>query len=216
VSPRWALSSRRDACCPNLWHPCRFPHGCHVARATCESRRERVAARRPTVRQRIGRANAPGIGWCRRVAERKLHSRARIERSSGCARASFQGCRSLQATLRFREACLPVANGARGRGPSSPGIRKDSRGAKRAARIGVAAAKPRTRGSPEPGAREGVAGQGFLARWKVSRIGTRLASFTRTSRCRSWRLSSRVYTARAVVHGWKARQGYQRYGRHAS
>jgi hypothetical protein len=36
-SPRWALSSRRDVCEPSLWHPCRLPHGCHVARATCAS-----------------------------------------------------------------------------------------------------------------------------------------------------------------------------------
>jgi hypothetical protein len=35
VSPRWALSSRRDACGPYLWHPCRNLHACHVARATC-------------------------------------------------------------------------------------------------------------------------------------------------------------------------------------
>jgi len=35
VSPRWALSSRRDACDPYLWHPCRFFHVSHVARATC-------------------------------------------------------------------------------------------------------------------------------------------------------------------------------------
>jgi hypothetical protein len=31
---RWALSSRRDACKPNLWHPCRLPHGGHAARAS--------------------------------------------------------------------------------------------------------------------------------------------------------------------------------------
>jgi hypothetical protein len=37
LSPRWALSSRRDACDPDLWHLCRLPHGCHVARATCAS-----------------------------------------------------------------------------------------------------------------------------------------------------------------------------------
>jgi len=32
-SSRWALSSRRDACEPDLWHPCRLPHGGHAARA---------------------------------------------------------------------------------------------------------------------------------------------------------------------------------------
>jgi hypothetical protein len=35
LSPRRALSSRRDACDPYLWHPCRLSHVCHVARATC-------------------------------------------------------------------------------------------------------------------------------------------------------------------------------------
>jgi len=35
LSPRWALSSRRDACDPYLWHPCRLSHPCQVARATC-------------------------------------------------------------------------------------------------------------------------------------------------------------------------------------
>lgn len=35
LSPRWAFSSRRDACDPYLWHPCRLFHPCHVARATC-------------------------------------------------------------------------------------------------------------------------------------------------------------------------------------
>ena len=35
LSPRWAFSSRRDACDPYLWHPCRLSHSCHVARATC-------------------------------------------------------------------------------------------------------------------------------------------------------------------------------------
>ena len=35
LSPRRALSSRRDACDPYLWHPCRLSLVCHVARATC-------------------------------------------------------------------------------------------------------------------------------------------------------------------------------------
>jgi len=51
------------------------------------------------------RANATGIRWCRRVAERKLHSWVRIETLAGCARALLLGCRSRQATPRFREAC---------------------------------------------------------------------------------------------------------------
>jgi len=52
----------------------------------------------PTMRRRIARANAAGIGWCRRVAERELHSRVRIETLAGCARALSLGCRSRQAS----------------------------------------------------------------------------------------------------------------------
>jgi hypothetical protein len=44
-------------------------------------------------------------------------------------------------------------------------------------------------GSPKPGIRKSAAGQRFLERRKVSRIDTRLASFTRAGRARSWRLS---------------------------
>jgi hypothetical protein len=166
-----------------------------------ESRHEQVAARRPPVRQRKGRPTQSASVRCRREAERKLHSRARIESSSGCARASFQGCRSRQATLRLREACLPVATGRVDGSLSAPEVRKDRRSAKRAARIGNAVAKPRARGSPEPGARKGVAGRRFLVRRKVSRIDHRLVSFMRASRCRSWRLSSRVHSRERLYTG---------------
>lgn len=65
----------------------------------------------------------------------------------------FQGCRSRQATLRFREACLPWQ---RGRVDGDLAPRESARtsgGAKRAVRVGNVVAKPRTRRSPEPGAR---------------------------------------------------------------
>jgi len=55
--------------------------------------------------------NATGIGWCRRVAGRKPHSRARVERSSGVPARRRIGCRSRQATPRLREARLPLATG---------------------------------------------------------------------------------------------------------
>jgi hypothetical protein len=117
--------------------------------------------------------------------------------------------------VQVQRSVSPGGNGARVRGPSTSRVCKDSRDAKRAARIGIAAAKPRTRGSPEPGARKGVAGRRFLVRRKVSRIDPRLVSFTRASHGRSWRFPSRVYVVRAAGHGWRARQGCQRFGRHA-
>jgi hypothetical protein len=92
-------ASAHGLSCPRKWN------------ATCASRRERTVARRPTMRQRIEEANATGIGWCRRVAGRKPHSRARNERSSGVPARRQKGCRSRQATPRLREACLPLATG---------------------------------------------------------------------------------------------------------
>jgi len=54
-----------------------------------KSRRVRNVARRSPVRQRITETDATGIGWCRRVAGRKPHSRARVERSSGVPARRF-------------------------------------------------------------------------------------------------------------------------------
>jgi len=64
-------ASARDLSRPRKWN------------ASHASRCIQVAARRLPVRQRIAEANATGIGWCRRVAGRKLHSRARVDSSKG-------------------------------------------------------------------------------------------------------------------------------------
>jgi len=39
-SSRWALSSRRDACIPSLWHPCRLSRGAAIVRTFTETSRE--------------------------------------------------------------------------------------------------------------------------------------------------------------------------------
>jgi len=49
----------------------------------------------------------------------------------GCARASFSGCRSRQATPRLREACLPLATGRVDGSPTPPWLERNRGGAKR-------------------------------------------------------------------------------------
>jgi hypothetical protein len=74
------------------------------------------AARRPPTRQRGGRANATGIGWCQRVAGRKPHSRARSDSSFGCARASTSVA-EVGERRSGSEKRDPDGKRARGRGP---------------------------------------------------------------------------------------------------
>jgi hypothetical protein len=182
--------------------------------ATCESRRVRVAARRPTVRQRIGRANATGIGWCRRVAERKLHSRARIDGSSGVPVRLIRLQKSAN-DVEVRRSVLPAGNGARGREPSSRGLRKESRGSAKASTTGTAVAKPWSRGRPEPGAREGVAGQRSSPDGRHPR--SFIGSFVHANGSRAVSAASaELVNARASRGTRGRRQGCQRLGPHAS
>jgi len=65
-------------------------------------------------------ADATGIGWCRRVAGRKPHSRARIGRLDRvCPRVVFRLQKSASGAETPRSA-TPVGNGARGREPGPP------------------------------------------------------------------------------------------------
>jgi len=150
------------------------------------SRLVQVVARRPPMRQRTVEANATGIGWCRRAAGRKPHSRARIDGSSGCARASYQvaevGRRRRGSEKRDSRWQRGAWTGAR------PSRTRKGREGEKASRTGIAVAKPRSRESPEPGAREGVAGRRSLSDGRHLGAFPRLASFTRASRRRSWRL----------------------------
>jgi hypothetical protein len=128
--------------------------------APCESRGVQRAARRPSTRQRVGRANATGIGWCQRVAGRKPHSRARNDSSFGCARASTSVA-EVGERRSGSEKRDPAGKRARGR---EPGFREGPQGPfgrSTASTTGTAVAKPRSRERPEPGVRKDVAGQRF-------------------------------------------------------
>jgi len=100
------------------------------------------------------KANATGIGWCRQLA-------CEGRRLVGCARASYTGCRSRQASPRLERSAYPVAT-ERVNGSPADGARKDRVGEK-ASTTCLAVAKPRGRGRPEPGARKGVAGRRSLS-----------------------------------------------------
>jgi len=123
------------------------------------------------------RANATGIGWCRRVAGRKPHSRAKSDSSLGVP-ARRHGCRSRRTTPRFREARSTGKRNVWTRTRVPRTLRKEPNGDSKASTIGSAVAKPRCRERPEPGVRKDVAGQRF------SRDGRHSRSILRSSRSR--------------------------------
>jgi len=98
-------------------------------------------------------------------------------RLAGCARASYSGCRSRQASPRLKRSAYPIATG-RVNGSMADGGSKGPTSVKRASTICLAVAKPRGRPRPEPGVRKGVAGRGSLPARKASRAAfpTRTAS----------------------------------------
>jgi len=104
-----------------------------------------------------------------------------------CPRVVFRLQKSASGTQTQRSAS-PVGNGACGRGSNSSESER-TRESETVSRFGVAAAKPRHQGTPEPGAREGVAGQRFLLDGRHLGLLVQLASFTRSSCERSRRLS---------------------------
>jgi len=112
--------------------------------------------------------NATGIGWCRRVAERKLHSRARIERSLGVPARRFQVA---EVGKRHRGSEKRVSRWQRGAwtGTWLSRVRKDPGGRKgvESRNRGGQAARP---GNSGAGRSKGRRGAKVLARWKVSRI----------------------------------------------
>jgi hypothetical protein len=147
-----------------------------------------VAARRPTTRQRVDEANATGIGWCRRVAGRKPHSRARVERSQGVPARRFRLQKSASGAW-VQRSVSPVGSGARGRGPQLPTYParggEGERGDERRDHGGQAVSP----GKSGAGRSRGRCGATVLARWKTFRIAHQLATVTRASWRRSRRLS---------------------------
>jgi hypothetical protein len=159
-------------------------------------------------------ANATGIGWCRRVAGRKPHSRARIDGSSGVPVRRIRLQKSAN-VVEVQRSVLPVGNGARGQGPSSRGLRKESRGSAKASRTSTAVAKPWSWESPEPGAREGVAGQRSSPDGRHPR--SFIGSFVHANGSRAVSAASaELVNARASRGTRGRRQGCQRLGRHAA
>ena len=115
------------------------------------------------------RANATGIGWCRRVAGRKLHSRARIERSSGVPARRYQVA---EVGKRRRGPEKRVSRWQRGAWTGSLASERSARarGGEKASRTGIAVAKPRSQGKSGAGRSKGRCGAKVLARWKASRV----------------------------------------------
>jgi hypothetical protein len=168
-----------------------------------------VAARRPPARQRGGAANATGIGWCRRVAGRKPHSRARNERSQGVPARRFRLQKSASGAWVQRSAS-PVGSGARGRGPQLPAAsRKGSGGGERGGDSWDHGGQAVTPGKSGAGRSRGRCGATELARWKASRIVFRPASVTRAS----WKRSRRPCRGIALREQRGPREGGDRDAR---
>jgi len=87
------------------------------------------------------KTNATGIGWCRRVAGRELHSRARIEGSSGVPARRIQVA-EVGKRRRGSEKRVPGGNGTRGREPKPTELERAKVGRK-ASTLCFAVAKPR-------------------------------------------------------------------------
>lgn len=182
--------------------------------ATCPGSPVYVAARRASVRKRIERPTHAGIGWCRRAAERKLHSRAKIDGSKGVpvCRNRLQKSAS---DAEVQRSATPVGSGARERGPGLRRSREGLVGGEKASTTLLVAAKPRRRGKPEPDVRKGVAGQRFSLDGRHpgapsgsyrsrGRVGGALGGSREAGNVRTWPVAR------------ERRQGCQRFGLHAS
>jgi len=162
------------------------------------------------------RANATGIGWCRRVAGRKPHSRAKSDSSLGVpARRHWLQKSANDAQVQRSTTRWQTERVNEDQGPKDAFQKKPNWDSK-ASTIGTAVAKPRCRERPEPGVRKDVAGQRF------SRDGRHSRSILWSARSRescggglgdSRGVSVNVRTVTALR---ERRQGCQRLGTHAS
>jgi hypothetical protein len=117
-------------------------------------------ARWPAVRKRSARPTQPASNRCRRVAGPQASLACEDRKLVGCARASFQGCRSRQATPISKEA-HPAGNGEACTGIQPPRLQRAS-GVERYGEEACAVAKPSGQFMLEPDARRGVAGRKLL------------------------------------------------------
>jgi len=159
-------------------------------------------------------ANATGIGWCRRVAGRKPHSRARIDGSSGVPVRQNRLQKSANG-VEVQRSVLPAGCGARGQEPSSHGIRKESRGVQR--RRQPAPRWP-SRGAGEGPSRapeRALRGKGSSPDGRHPR--SFIGSFVHANGSRAVSAAlTELLNARASGETRGRRQGCQRLGRHAS
>jgi len=137
---------------------------------------------------------------CRRAAERKPRSRARIGRSSGVP------TRRKRLQKSASDVTGPEKRASRWQGDAWTGARpaqahEKARVGETASISGVAAAKPRRRPRSEPGAREGVAGRRSLPDGRHSGSSFRSASIHASTSCGDLGPSR------------EGRQGCQRLGR---
>jgi hypothetical protein len=133
-----------------------------------KSRRVRNVARRSPVRQRTAETDATGIGWCRRVAGRKPHSRARVERSSGVPARRLTVAEVGKLRRGSEKRASRWQRGA-WTGAWLSTARKSRRGRKgvdRQQRGGQVAVQTKS----EAGRSKGRCGATVLARWKTPRV----------------------------------------------
>jgi hypothetical protein len=157
-------ASALDLPCPRKWN------------TSCVSRRVQVEARRPPMRQRIaGQRNRHRLVPASSGAKAPLACEDRT--LVGCARALFQVA---EVGKRRRGPEKRVSRWQRGAWTGARPLESPQglTGGEKASRTGIAVAKPRSRGTPEPGARESVAGQRFLL------DGRHLGSLIRLARSR--------------------------------
>jgi len=160
-------------------------------------------------------ANATGIGWCRRVAGRKLHSRAKIDGSTGVP------VRQLRLQKSANDAEVQRSVPTRWQRDTWTGTRtprfsaRSPQGFKSVGRQhrGGQAAELEQAGA---GRSKERCGAKVFARWKAPRVVSMAVSFTRAVGGRPRRPPGGFVHARASRTTRGRRQGCQRFGSHAS
>jgi hypothetical protein len=130
LSPRWALSSRRDACDPYLWHLCRLSHPVSARSRDLRTRGSRRDRPRPDrVNVRAGRAIRDAFHRARTFAPQRPFERPALE---------FPGFAAWPPRLRFSTPFHPPRALADSRRAGSPSTRPVANGRHASLDLGVA------------------------------------------------------------------------------
>jgi len=178
------------------------------------SRRVQVAARRPSMRQRIeGPTQPASVG----AGEQRGESPTRVRGSNArwvCPRVVSRLQKSASDAW-VQRSVSPGGNGARGRGPNSRRFERTGEGERGGENRdrGGQTTSPEKSGAGRSRERRGAK---VLARWKTSRIALQLA-FVHANGLKTV-LATLIggHSVRTDVHRWERRQGCQRSGTHAS